>query len=74
MLLQYPLNFGRIFAQLFKNHHFIKFTAMEIWKEIDSETFIEFSYEVSNLGNVRSLNYNRTGKNTKFESTFFADG
>ena len=43
---------------------------MEIWKEIDSETFIEFSYEVSNLGNVRSLNYNRTGKTQNLKVRF----
>jgi NUMOD4 motif len=35
---------------------------MEIWKEIKNESVIDFDYEVSNYGNVRSLNYNRTGK------------
>ncbi len=35
---------------------------MEIWKAIQHVDIIDFDYEVSNLGNVRSLNYNRTGK------------
>ncbi len=35
---------------------------MEIWKAIEHIDIIDFDYEVSNLGNVRSLNYNRTGK------------
>ena len=35
---------------------------MEIWKSIDHLEIVDFDYEVSNLGNVRSLNYNRTGK------------
>lgn len=43
---------------------------MEIWKEIKNEAFIEFSYEVSNLGNVRSLNYNRTGKTQNLKPRF----
>jgi hypothetical protein len=34
---------------------------MEIWKDIESAS-LEFNYQVSNLGNVRSMNYNRTGK------------
>jgi hypothetical protein len=34
---------------------------MEIWKDIESAS-LEFDYQVSNFGNVRSLNYNRTGK------------
>jgi hypothetical protein len=34
---------------------------MEIWKEIESPS-LEFDYEVSNQGNVRSLNYRGTGK------------
>ena len=32
---------------------------MEIWKDIEG---YEGAYQVSNLGNVRSLNYNNTGK------------
>jgi HNH endonuclease/NUMOD4 motif len=42
----------------------------EIWKNINHAT-LEFPYQVSNLGNVRSLNYNRTGKvqNLKFRCT-----
>lgn len=32
---------------------------MEIWKDIEG---YEGKYQVSNLGNVKSLNYNRTGK------------
>ena len=43
---------------------------MEIWKEIKNDAFIEFSYEVSNLGNVRSLNYNRTGKTQNLKVRF----
>ncbi len=35
---------------------------MEIWKDIRHLEIGDFDYEVSNLGNVRSLNYNRTGK------------
>jgi hypothetical protein len=35
---------------------------MEIWKAIQHLDIIDFDYEVSNFGNVRSLNYNRTGK------------
>jgi hypothetical protein len=44
---------------------------MEIWKEIKNESVIDFDYEVSNFGNVRSLNYNRTGKtqNIKIRTT-----
>jgi NUMOD4 motif len=34
---------------------------MEIWKGIEYAS-LEFEYEVSNLGNVRSLNYYGTGK------------
>jgi hypothetical protein len=34
---------------------------MEIWKDIESSS-LEFDYQVSNMGNVRSMNYNRTGK------------
>ncbi|MEY4936594.1 MAG: motif [Bacteroidota bacterium] len=34
---------------------------MEIWKDIE-QVSQEFDYQVSNLGNVRSMNYNRTGK------------
>ena len=34
---------------------------MEIWKDIASVS-LEFDYQVSNMGNVRSMNYNRTGK------------
>ena len=32
---------------------------MEIWKDIEG---YEGKYQVSNLGNVKSLNYNHTGK------------
>jgi hypothetical protein len=35
---------------------------MEIWKLIEPISTLDFEYEVSNLGNVRSMNYNRTGK------------
>lgn len=44
---------------------------MEIWKAIQHLDIIDFDYEVSNLGNVRSLNYNRTGKtrNLKIRQT-----
>jgi NUMOD4 motif len=44
---------------------------MEIWKEVKNESVIDFDYEVSNYGNVRSLNYNRTGKtqNLKIRTT-----
>jgi hypothetical protein len=43
----------------------------EIWKEIKNESVIDFDYEVSNYGNVRSLNYNRTGRtqNLKIRTT-----
>jgi NUMOD4 motif len=34
---------------------------MEIWKNIEYDS-LEFEYEVSNLGNVRSLNYYGSGK------------
>jgi hypothetical protein len=34
---------------------------MEIWKDIE-QVSLEFDYQVSNMGNVRSMNYNRTGK------------
>jgi hypothetical protein len=34
---------------------------MEKWKSISGDS-LEFEYEVSDMGNVRSLNYNRTGK------------
>jgi NUMOD4 motif len=33
---------------------------MEIWKNIES-LHLEFEYQVSNLGNVRSMNYRGTG-------------
>lgn len=36
---------------------------MEIWKPISD---YENLYEVSNLGNVKSLNYNHTGKANSF--------
>lgn len=35
---------------------------METWKLIEAVSTLDFEYEVSDLGNVRSLNYNRTGK------------
>jgi NUMOD4 motif len=34
---------------------------MEIWKDFESSS-LEFDYQISNMGNVRSMNYNRTGK------------
>lgn len=37
---------------------------MEIWKDIPG---FEGLYQVSNMGNVKSLNYNRTGKERKLK-------
>jgi NUMOD4 motif len=44
---------------------------MEIWKEIKDVSVLDFEYEVSNMGEVRSMNYNRTGKvqNLKIRTT-----
>ena len=46
---------------------------MEIWKSI-GHSIIDFDYEVSNLGNVRSLNYNRTGKTQNLKSRHTPQG
>ena len=41
---------------------------MEVWRKID-----EFPYEVSNLGNVASLNYNHTGKRQLLKLSYHRD-
>jgi hypothetical protein len=47
---------------------------MEIWKLIEPISTLDFEYEVSNLGNVRSLNYNRTGKVQNLKIRFSPSG
>ena len=39
---------------------------MEEWKDIPA---YQGKYQVSNLGNVKSLNYNRTGKEKNIETS-----
>ncbi|MEO0041208.1 MAG: hypothetical protein RL329_656 [Bacteroidota bacterium] len=46
---------------------------MEIWKDLESD-IIEFDYQVSNLGNVRSTNYNRTGKTQNLKIRYSPTG
>ena len=43
----------------------------EIWKDIDE---FECLYQISNLGNVKSLNYNRTGKERNLKPLIDKDG